>query len=127
MIISVLDYNKVSNSQLQTDCILLLDELFINNSITDLVVKSYFFEGVRGKFDKLENYCICFDFIYFDYSIEFDLSYDQLEYYITKKDKLLKERNLEDFWEDKIMIEKFIIYLKKDLVKLEIPFNDIKS
>jgi hypothetical protein len=125
MIISVLDYNKVYNSQLQTDCISLLDELFINNSITNLVVKSYLFEGVRGKFDKLENYCICFDFTYFDYSIEFDLSYDQLEYYITKKDKLLKERNLEDFWEDKIMIEKFIIYLKKDLVKLEIPFNDI--
>ncbi|MFB9109795.1 hypothetical protein [Flavobacterium gyeonganense] len=127
MISSVLDSNKVSNSQLQIDCILLLNELFINDSITNLVVKSYFFEGVRGEFYKLENYCICFDFTYFDYSIEFDLSYDQLEYYITKKDKLIKERNLEDFWGDKIMIEKFIIYLKKDLVKLEIPFNDIKS
>lgn len=125
MIISVLDYNKVDNSQLQIDCILLLNELFVNNNIINLVVKSYFFEGVRGKYDKLKNYCICFDFTYFEYSIEFDLSYDQLEYYITAKDKLLKKCNLEDFWENKIMIEKFISYLKEDLVELEIPFNDI--
>ena len=127
MIISVLDFNKVSNSQLQIDCALLLDKLFMNNNITNLVVKNYLFEGVRGKYDKLENYCICFDFSYLDYSIEFNLSYDQLEYYISKKDKLLEKCNLEDFWEDKIMIKKFIIYLKKDLVKLKIPFNDTNT
>lgn len=125
MIISVLDYSKVNNSQLQIDCISLLNKLFINNSITNIAVKSYFFEGVRGKFDKLENYCICFDFTYFDYSIEFDLSYDQLEYYISKEGKTIKECNLEDFWVDDIMIKKYINYLKKDLKKLKIPFNDL--
>lgn len=124
MIISVLDYNKVNNSQLQIDCILLLDKLFISNRITNFVIKSYFFEGVRGKYYKLENYNICFDFVYFDYSIEFNLSYDQLEYYISEEGKTIKECNLEDFWEDKIMIKKFITYLKKDLKKLEILFNE---
>ena len=84
MINSVLDYKKINNSQLQTNCVLLLDRLFIRNTIINFTINNYFFEGVRGDFDKLSNYCICFDFSYFDYSIEFYLSYDQLEYYIIK-------------------------------------------
>lgn len=127
MILSVLNNDKNKNSQLQTNCIMQLDKLFIESEINDAIVESYFFEGVRGKYDKLENYCICFHFNYFNHSFEFELSYDQLEYYITNEEKLLKECNLEDFWEDKIMIEKFIIHLKKDLAILEIPFNNIES
>ncbi|MEO8255583.1 MAG: hypothetical protein ABI554_14485, partial [Flavobacterium sp.] len=59
----------------------------------------------------------------YDYLFEFNLAYDQLEYYISKNNELLKECNLEDFWEDKILIEKFITYLKKDLKKLNVSFK----
>ncbi|MPT33651.1 MAG: hypothetical protein E2604_00840 [Flavobacterium sp.] len=97
MINSVLDYDHKSNSQLQIDCILSLDKTLKFENSTNVVVENYFFEGVRGKYATLKNYCICFNFDYFNYLIEFHLSYDQLEYYITKNDELLKKCNLEDF------------------------------
>jgi hypothetical protein len=121
---SVLDYNNNQNSQLQIDCVSFLNNIFLNIEIKNLIIKNYLFKGVRGKFDGLNNYSLSFDFNYFDYYFEFNLSFDQLEYYISKDDELLKECNLEDFWEDKILIEKFITYLKKDLKKLEILFNE---
>lgn len=120
MIISVLQSNQEYNSQLQINCINSLDKIFIQNQILNFKENSYFFVGVRGKYDGKTNYSICFEFNYFDYFIEFYIIYDQLEYYISKNGRLLKECNLEDFWEDKIMIEKFIAYLKKDLNKLKI-------
>lgn len=124
MISSVLNNYENQNSQLQIDCISFLDNIFINIEIKNLIVKNYLFKGVRGKFDGLNNYCISFDFNYFGYLFEFNLAFDQLEYYISKEGKTIKECNLEDFWEEKIMIEKFITYLKTDLKKLEIPFNE---
>ncbi len=124
MISSVLNNNENQKSKLQLDCISFLIQTFISIEIKNLIIKNYFFKGVRGRFDGLNNYCISFDFIYFDYLFEFNLAFDQLEYYISKQGGTIKECNLEDFWEDKIMIEKFITYLKNDLKKLEIPFNE---
>lgn len=120
MLNSVLNYNEDENSQLQIDCVSFLNDVFTSIDIKNLIIKNYSFKGVRGGFDGLDNYSISFEFNYYDYLFEFNLAYDQLEYYISKSNKLLKECNLEDFWEDKILIEKFITYLKKDLKKLNI-------
>jgi hypothetical protein len=51
-----------------------------------------------------------------------------LEYFILTNSKTVGKCNLEDYTEDENeMILTFIKYLKKDLVKLEIPFNAISS
>jgi hypothetical protein len=98
-----------------------LENLFYLENIKNIKNEDYFFIGNRGSFDGKENYTIKITLFYFNYNFEFYLSYDQLEYYITKDGKKLKECNLEDFWEEDIHIEKFINYLKKDLKSLDIP------
>ncbi len=124
MIKIALKENEADNSQLQVSCINELDGIFFHDKIQSFNEKNYFFNGVRGKYDGIKNYSICFEFDYCDFFFEFYLSYDQLEFYISKDGKIIRECNLEDFWEDRIMIEKFITYLKKDLKRLEIPFNE---
>ncbi|WP_306350834.1 hypothetical protein [Flavobacterium sp. '19STA2R22 D10 B1'] len=125
MINTVFNQEVGIKSKLQNDCVVLLYKIFIEERIYNLSVRSYKFLGVRGKYEGKINYSICFDFDYFEHSIEFNLSYDQLEFYITKNDKLLKQCNLEDFWEDNLMIKKFINILKKELENLRIPFMDV--
>jgi hypothetical protein len=125
MITTVLEKNKEYNSYLQTNTIRLLENIFSKVDIINFENNSYLFQGVRGRFEGIDNYSICFKFGYNGFIFEFDLAYDQLEYYISKNGKLLKECNLEDYTEDENeMANTFIKYLKKDLNKLKIPYNN---
>lgn len=123
MIDLVLADNRQDVSEMQLNCLKRIYFLF-EKDIWNLIVDNYYFTGVRGKYDVKENYCLHFKFCYYEYDFEFYLCYDQLEFYITKEKKILKECNLEDFWKDTIMIEKFINYLKNSMMKLNIPYQN---
>jgi len=115
--------NDSKFSYLQKSCINKIADIFDCNLAGELRDESYYFTGVRGRFQDKENYCACFNFDYQNYNFQFYLSYDQLEYYILKKTDKIVECNLEDFWEDDIMTLKFITSLKKDLDRLKVPCN----
>lgn len=124
MKISILKGKKEDVSALQLNCLNKIHYIFIEEKLNNLIVDNYYFIGVRGNYEGKENYCLHFSFNYYSYYIEFYLCYDQLEYYISKENRTLKECNLEDFWKDDIMVNKFIDYLKRDLKKLNIPFQN---
>lgn len=125
MISSVLKYRKEYNSTLQVKCVKALENIFIENEIKFFKNKSYLFKGVRGKFEGADNYSIYFTFEYCGFFIEFDLAYDQLEFYILKENKILKECNLEDYTEIiEEMVETFIKYLVRDMEILNIPYQN---
>lgn len=127
MIGSVLKYREEYNSDMQVICVLALEKIFIDNEIKCFKNESYLFKGVRGKFYCLDNYSMYFTFEYFSFFFEFYLIYDQLEYYISKENSILKECNLEDYTEDiDEMVETFIKYLVNDLRKLSIPCKNIE-
>jgi hypothetical protein len=99
-----------------------LNELFILKNIKNFKYEVEKFEGVRGYYLDRFNLVISYYFDYLNYFISIHLYYDQMEYYISKNGKILKECNLEDYTEDENeMADTFIKYLKKDLNKLKIP------
>lgn len=115
---------KVDVKSIQLSSIEILNKLFIKELMNDFNSEIEGFTGVRGSYEDKPNIVLSFCFNYFiKYRFDIYLYYDQLEYYISKEGKTIKKCNLEDFWEEKIMIEKFITYLKTDLKMLEIPFN----
>ena len=124
MIAIILKGKREDVSILQLDCLKKIQDMFKEEKINNLIVDNYYFIGVRGDFVGKENYSIHFSFNYYEYGFEFYLCYDQLEFYISENNKILKECNLEDFWEDNIMIEKFLNYLKTDMKKLGIPYQN---
>ncbi|MGB3344904.1 MAG: hypothetical protein WBA61_13435 [Aequorivita sp.] len=102
-----------------------INDIFISQFILNLHFNHEIGIGERGNYDGIENHLFSIKFDYIkNYHINFFLYYDQLEYYISKNNKTLKECNLEDFWEDNIMIEKFLNYLKTDMKKLGIPYQN---
>lgn len=120
MIDKVLNENIENNSDMQKNCISELKKIFQETEIKNFAVDNYFFIGVRGNYEGKRNYSLHFKFDYFDYLIEFFISYDQLEYYIELGNKKIGKCNLEDYWEEKKMVKKFIAYLKKDLESLNL-------
>jgi hypothetical protein len=100
-----LNYNLISFQKRTLD---LITSIFKKSEISNLKINYIEGKGVRGKYEDLENNQLELYFYYFNYNFEFFLSFDQLEYYIFKDGKKLKECNLEDFWEEDVHIEKFI-------------------
>jgi hypothetical protein len=124
-IMNIKEYSNYNLIDFQRKTVDKIESIFEISKINNLKINITTGVGVRGNYEGIENNQFEIFFTYFNYYIECYLSYDQLEYYIFKDGKKLKECNLEDFWEEDIHIEKFINNLKKDLKKLNIPFNDI--
>lgn len=115
---------------LQEKVIVSIDKIFNLECISKL---NYNYEvgiGERGSYLGKENYLFSVKFTYVqNYCFEFYFFYDQLEYFILEENNILKRCNLEDYTDniDK-MIDTFIKYLKSDLTKLNVPFqNQIKN
>lgn len=103
-----------------------LDLLFQQNDISNVQIEHTIGIGERGDYENEENHLLKISLNYTDfYVFEFYLYYDQLEYYIYKNSKIVGKCNLEDYTtnEDE-MAYTFIKYLRKDLSKLKIPFNN---
>ena len=115
----ILFKNPESVSEVQRDCIEQLNSIFVAARIENLLIKNYFFLGVRGSYLDKPNYCLNFKFNYCGFVFEFFIMYDQLEFYIIKDAKTVKECNIEDF-NLETMIPQFISYLRKSVKKFEI-------
>lgn len=125
MISQVLKDNNENNSELQIKSVMYLEKIFDLSEIKNLEIKNYYFIGTRGKFNGIENYSLFFNFNYYKCFFEFYLSYDQLEYYILRNNKILKRCNLEDYTENvDEMSETYMNYLKRDMKKLNLPFGN---
>ncbi|MEO4004114.1 hypothetical protein [Flavobacterium sp. CAU 1735] len=118
------DIDPSQTSELQVSCLKELDKIFIRSDIKDMTTDHYFYKGLRGKYADKKVYSIHFRFTYNNYSFCFDLAYDQLECVIYQQEAIVYEINLEDFWEDTIFVQKFITYLKKELIRLKIVSNE---
>ena len=103
-----------------------IDSIFVEDEIQNIQCEADYGIGERGYYEGKDNLLVKVSFRYFrDFCFEFYLYYDQLEYYVFTNSKILKKCNLEDFTEDeKEMTSVFIKYLKKDLNKLKIPYNN---
>ncbi|MBT0552590.1 hypothetical protein [Riemerella anatipestifer] len=115
--------DKVDVKELQTLAMINLKKVFYEENIIDYYTEIEKFIGVRGIYTDKENVVISHVFSYYNFNIEIYLYYDQLEYYISKNNKILKKCLLEDFWTIEIHVSKFIVNLKSDLTLLNIPFN----
>ena len=103
----VLAYDTDSNSPLQIESVAILESIFQGKSIHNLVVDNYYFKGFSGTYDGKTNYTLHFTFEYKDFTFEFLLSYDQLEFYISNNSKELKKFCLEDTVEEEEMLTIF--------------------
>lgn len=115
--------DTVDIKELQTLAMINLKKIFYEENIIDYYVEIEKFIGVRGIYTDKENVVISHVFSYYNFNIEIYLYYDQLEYYISKNNKVLKKCLLEDFWTIEIHVSKFIENLKNDLTLLNIPVN----
>lgn len=105
-----------------------LDLIFQEFNISNIQIESEIGIGERGVYENKENYLLKLKFSYANsYIFEFYFYYDQLEYYIIKNSKTLGKCNLEDYTDEvNEMVFIFMKYLKKDLIKLNIPFNNLE-
>ncbi|RTY85519.1 hypothetical protein [Flavobacterium sp. RSP15] len=103
-----------------------LDKLFQEHNISNIKIEYEIGTGERGNYEDEENHLLKINFDYIDlYTFEFYLYYDQLEFYILKNLEIVGKCNLEDYTEDENeMVATFIKYLKRTLIKLEVPFNE---
>lgn len=116
-------YEKGTTLSIQRNTLIKLAEVFYESEITNLITDNFYFEGVGGTYFGKTIYCIHFMFEYNDFYFEFYLQYDQLEFYISKGDKIKKSCNYEDFTTEEELVELFISTLIKDMRKLKIPIK----
>jgi len=96
-----------------------LDDVFACEDIQLLERKIQYGLGVRGAYANKQVVQLDLKTRFRDYTLEFYLNYDQLEYYVLdKKGNVLKECNLEDASSYLEMTSIFIDYLKTDLSTL---------
>ena len=98
--------------EIQIDCLHRLELFFQSLGVKDLQVDNYYFSGVRGDYNEQIKYCLHFNFNSLSHNFEFYIDYDQLEFYISKNGKMVKECLLEDFWPPEILVTKFLSYLQ---------------
>ncbi len=77
--------------------------------------------GVRGDYIDKEMTQVNIEFEHRDYRYEFYLNYDQLEYYIYKKEYAIARCNLEDYADMDTVMVKYFEYLERDISKFNIP------
>ncbi|TDS55235.1 hypothetical protein [Myroides indicus] len=106
--------------KLQILCLERLSNLFCVDKIECFSYRTIMYEGLFGKYLGKPVTSLQIKFEYLDFLFEFYLAYNQLEYYILKEGKIIKECNLEDFYEDDILVQKFIKYLADDLKDLKL-------
>ena len=89
-----------------------LDELF-NSKLSNIKIEYESGIGERGVYENEENQMILIAFDYLNvYQMQFNLYYDQLEFYICKGEKVVAKCNLEDYTRDENkMIATFVNYL----------------
>lgn len=104
-----------------------LDLIFQEYNMSNIHIGYEIGIGERGIYENEENHLLKINFEYINlYVFQFYLYYDQLEYYIFNNSKIVGKCNLEDYTEnEEEMIFTFVKYLRKDLVKLNIPFNNL--
>ena len=115
--------NLILISSLQKEIIENITLLFKNIKLNTIAIDSEMNTGAHGIYENQNTYLIKINMRFMNFIIDFFIDYDQLEYYISLNGKITKQCNLECYFEDKIIIEKFINYLKKDLENLGILNN----
>lgn len=116
-LVSILNGNK-NISSLQIICIKGLVEIFDESRIEEFSYEDYFYDGTFGQYQGKEVYAVDIKFRYKFYDFEFILAYNQLEYFISRESKIIFECNLEDFWEENVLAEKYLNFLRIDLNKI---------
>lgn len=116
-LIDILKENK-NLSSLQVKCLNDLANIFDESQIEGFSYEDYFYDGTFGKYQGKGIYAVDIKLRYKFYDFEFIITYNQLEYYISNKGKIIFECNLEDFWEDDIFLKKYLGFLQADLKKI---------
>lgn len=116
-LIRILNENK-NLSSLQIKCIQELTKIFDQLYIKNFSFLDYFYNGTFGKYQGKEVYTVEVKFLYKLYCFKFIIAYNQLEYYISKDEKIIFECNLEDFWREEVFLKKYLDFLQKDLEKI---------
>lgn len=118
IILSQLKLNLVTDLQKAVikNITFLLKDLELNN----LDIDSELGFGAHGNYEGKQTYLIKINISFSSFKIDFFIDYDQLEYYISLNEKIIKKCILENYINNVLIIEDYLAYLKQDLEKLNI-------